>query len=211
VSTLVGMTKLRQMRRNSLFELAFSLVIAVGLALTVQAYAVKPYRVPSGSMEPTLTIGQRVLVNRLSHRLGSSPARGDIIVFMPPASADSQTCANPHEGAGHNAPCGESVAKRSTPPFIKRVVAVGGDSLAIRNGHVVLNGVLQKEPFTAPCGGGPDCNFPVPIRIPKGYVYVMGDNRGDSDDSRFWGPVPVSAVIGAAFATYWPPDRIGAF
>jgi signal peptidase I len=81
--------------------------------------------------------------------------------------------------------------------------------LAIRNGHVVLHGKLQKESFIRPCGGGGGCDFPTPIKIPAGHWFMMGDNRGSSDDSRFWGPVPKSWIIGGAFATYWPPKRIG--
>jgi len=68
---------------------------------------------------------------------------------------------------------------------------------------------MAKEPFTEPCAGGSGCNFPDAIRIPKGYVFLMGDNRGSSDDSRYWGPLPVSRVIGKAFASYWPPSEVG--
>jgi signal peptidase I len=209
MNTLDEMTKLQRMRKNRLFELVFTIAVALGLALTVQAYAVKPFRIPSGSMEPTLKVGERVLVNRASHRLGASPKVGDIIVFMPPAGAGQEICGVGSEGQGSQTPCGASVARRTSPPFIKRVVGVAGDTIAIQDGHVIRNGKLAREPFTAPCGGGPDCNFPNAIRVPPGSVYVMGDNRGNSDDSRFWGPVPVSAVIGEAFASYWPPDRVG--
>jgi signal peptidase I len=101
------------------------------------------------------------------------------------------------------------VSRRGPEAFIKRVVAVGGDTIAIRGGHAIRNGVRAREPFTAPCGGGSGCDFPNAVRVPRGSVFVMGDNRGDSDDSRFWGPVPVSAVIGKAFATYWPLQRLG--
>jgi signal peptidase I len=174
----------------------------------VQAYAVKPYRIPSGSMEPTLDVGQRVLVDRFTHRLGSSPRVGDVVVFHPPVGADSEVCGARATGAGSGTPCAASVGRRDTQTFIKRVVAVGGDSLAIVDGHVVRNGRRAVEPFAAPCRGG-DCSFPRSIRIPRGSVFLMGDNRGDSDDSRFWGPVPVSWVIGRAFATYWPPGRLG--
>jgi signal peptidase I len=183
--------------------------VALFLALTVQAYAIKPYRIPSGSMEPTLTIGQRVIVDRLTHRLGDTPGVGDIIVFNPPSGADDEQCGVSNQGQDTPYPCSRPVSTKSSETFIKRVVAVGGDTLAIQNGHVVRNGHLTKEPFIAGCGGGADCNFPRPITVPKGYVFVMGDNRGESDDSRFWGPVPVSWVIGRAVLTYWPPDRIG--
>jgi signal peptidase I len=199
---------LQRLRRNRWFEMAFTIVVALGLALSVQAYAVKPYRIPSGSMEPTLDVGQRVLVDRFTHRLGSSPHVGDVVVFHPPAGADNEVCGKHGTGAGTQTPCAASVGRPDSQTFIKRVVAVGGDSLAIVQGHVVRNGQRAAEPFTAPCGG-PSCNFPRTIRIPRGSVFVMGDNRGDSDDSRYWGPVPVSWVIGRAFATYWPPDRLG--
>ena len=68
---------------------------------------------------------------------------------------------------------------------------------------------MQSEPFIAPCAGGQGCDLPRPITVPRGYVFCMGDNRGASDDSRFWGPMPEDWVIGEAFATYWPPKRIG--
>ena len=93
--------------------------------------------------------------------------------------------------------------------FIKRVVAVGGDTIAIRNGRVIRNGKPADEPFIEPCGTGSGCDFPQAIRVPEGYVFLMGDNRGGSDDSRYWGPIPVSRIIGKAVVTYWPPSRVG--
>jgi signal peptidase I len=200
---------IRRARSNSLVELVVLVAVALFLAFTVQAYAVKPYRIPSGSMEPTLAIGQRVIVDRLTHRLGSSPHVGDIEVFNPPAGADDEQCGAAGQGEGTSSPCSRPVAKKSSETFIKRVVAVGGDTIAIRNGHVIRNGKLASESFAAACGGGADCNFQQPITVPKGYVFMMGDNRGESDDSRFWGPVPISWVIGKALVTYWPPRRVG--
>ena len=202
---------IRRARSNSLVELVVLVAVALFLALTVQAYAIKPYRIPSGSMEPTLRIGQRVIVDRLTHRLGESPSVGDIVVFNPPDGADAEQCGVSGQGEGTASPCSRPVAQKSSETFIKRVVAVGGDTIAIRDGHAIRNDVQAKEPFAADCGGGSDCNFPNTITVPKGYVFLMGDNRGESDDSRFWGPVPVSWVIGRALVTYWPPDRIGAF
>jgi signal peptidase I len=200
---------LGRLRKNSLFELVFTIAIALGLAFAVQAVAVKPYRIPSGSMEPTLKIGQRVLVNRLSHRLGGQPHVGDVVVFKPPAAANAGICGDPHAGDGTARPCDVPRRGIDSQTFIKRVVAVGGDTIAVRNGHAVRNGRVADEPFTEPCDGGSGCNFPQAIRVPKGYVFLMGDNRGASDDSRFWGPVPVSQVIGKAFASYWPPSQLG--
>src|SRR5690242_4370124 len=146
-------TLIRRGRSNSLVELVFLVVIALFLALAVQAYAVKPYRIPSGSMEPTLAIGQRVIVDRLTHRLGSTPHVGDIVVFNPPAGADEERCGMGGQGEGTSSPCSVPVSRKAGETFIKRVVAVGGDTIAIRNGHAIRNGVLAKEPFAASCGG----------------------------------------------------------
>ena len=203
------MRLLRQRPRNAVFELVFTVVIALGLALCVQAYALKPYRIPSQSMEPTLAVGQRVLVNRLSHRLGSEPHVGDIIVFHPPVGADSEACGDRNSGNGTKQPCARTMPTEDTQNFIKRVVAVGGDTIAIVHGHAIRNGRPAAEPFAAACTDASGCDFPNAIKVPAGHVFVMGDNRGDSDDSRYWGPVPTSWVIGRAFATYWPPGRVG--
>jgi signal peptidase I len=202
---------IQRLRRNTLFELVFTIAVALGLALCVQAYAIKPYRIPSGSMEPTLHIGQRVLVDRLTHRLGESPSVGDVVVFHPPAGADGERCGDSHTGVGTQTPCDRPVSTEDTQNFIKRVVAVGGDTIAVVRGHAVRNGKVAKEPFATNCFGDASCNLPHAVRVPSGYVFLMGDNRGNSDDSRFWGPVPVSWVVGRAIATYWPPDRIGIF
>jgi signal peptidase I len=203
------MSRLAALRRSSLVELIVIVAIAIFLALAVQAYAVKPYRIPSGSMEPTLDIGERVLVQRVTHRLGSSPSVGDIVVFHPPAGADSipAVCG---AGAVEGRPCSGPTSARSDQTFIKRVVAVGGDTVTVRGGLVVRNGRVQPAPFAAACADGDGCDLSTPIKVPAGSVFLMGDNRGNSDDSRFWGPVPVKWVIGEAFATYWPPGRVGA-
>jgi signal peptidase I len=158
-------------------------------------------------MVPTLAIGQRVLTNRLINH----PSVGDIVVFHPPTGADSATpvCGNPDQGPGHPQACDSPTASESTQTFIKRVVGGPGDRISIVNGHVLRNGVRENDPYIAPCGEDPSCTFRKPITIPPGDYFMMGDNRGESDDSRFWGPVPDKWVIGVAFFTYWPPDRIG--
>lgn len=192
---------------KTLFELVVTVAIAIGLALLIQAFIVKPYRIPSGSMEPTLNINQRVLANRLI----SHPSIGDIVVFHPPLGAveGDGICGDPNQGAGHQQACGVPTSKESSTTFIKRVVAGPGDRVLIRGGHVIRNGVAEKDSYIEPCGGAPECDFPKPIVVPAGDYFMMGDNRGQSDDSRFWGPVPDKWVIGVAFFTYWPPDRIG--
>ena len=191
-------------------ELIAIVAFAIGLALLIQAYVVKPFQIPSGSMIPTLEINQRVLVNRLSYHFGD-PSIGDIVVFHPPLGADGPgpTCGAPKETGQA---CPEPVDQKSDTNFIKRVVAGPGDTLSIKDGHPVVNGVQADEPFIKPCTGiGSGCDFPKEITIPPDMYFMMGDNRGASDDSRFWGPVPKDWIIGKAFATYWPPDRIGLF
>jgi signal peptidase I len=192
---------------KSVLELVITVAIAVALALLIQAFIVKPYRIPSPSMVPTLAIGQRVLTNRLIVH----PKVGDIVVFHPPHGADPLTpiCGNPNQGAGHPQACDTPTAQESQQTFIKRVVAGPGDTLRIINGHAYLNGVREKDSYIEPCGDDPSCNFRSAIKIPPGDYFMMGDNRGESDDSRFWGPVPRKWIIGIAFFTYWPPDRIG--
>jgi signal peptidase I len=199
-------TKTASSASGSLLELVLIVAVALGLALGIQAFLVKPYKIPSGSMKPTLTEKQRVLVNRIGARFGD-PEIGSVVVFHPPRGAEANQC-----GSGPPPPdqaCGEPTARRADVNFIKRVVAGPGDRLAVRDGHVVLNGRLQKEPFTLPCEGGEACDLSQEITVPADHYFMMGDNRGSSDDSRFWGPVPREWIIGEAFATYWPPKRIG--
>ena len=195
---------------RGLVELVITVAIAVALALLIQAFIVKPYRIPSPSMVPTLDVGQRVLTNRLA----GNPGVGDVEVFHPPHGADfdNPVCGNPNQGGtgGTNAQaCAKPTAQESTQTFIKRVVGLPGDTIQIVNGHVIRNGVREKDSYIIQCAGTPSCNFGKPIKIPPGYYFMMGDNRGESDDSRFWGPVPSNWLIGTAFFTYWPPDRIG--
>ena len=188
-------------------ELVVTIAVAIGLALLIQALLIKPYKIPSGSMEPTLSINQRVLV----WRLNTHPGLGDIVVFHPPAGADpaEPVCGDPAQGTSRAQACDKPTPSESAQTFIKRVVGLPGDRISIVAGHVLRNGVQEKAPYARSCGGGPDCNFPKTIVVPPGEYFMMGDNRGESDDSRFWGPVPQQWIIGVAFFTYWPPDRIG--
>jgi signal peptidase I len=205
-------TKARKSPAGTLIELAVIVVTALALALGIQAFLVKPYRIPSGSMLPTVRINQRVLVDRLVMDF-SSPHIGDIVVFHPPRNYNDG-CADPDEGenaSGQYAASACKVAWRqpSSQTFIKRVVGLPGDHLSIRNGHVIRNGKREPDAYIVQCAGDAACNFPQTITVPRGEYYMMGDNRPDSEDSRFWGPVPRAWVIGKAFLTYWPPDRIG--
>jgi signal peptidase I len=198
--------KKRSSASSSLLELIMIVAVALGLALGIQAFLVKPYRIPSESMEPTLAKGQRILVNRIGNRFGD-PSVGDIVVFHPPAGAENGDACGTQPGPGEV--CDEPTPERADTNFVKRVVAGPGDRIAVVDGHAVLNGKRQAEPFIRECGPGSDCDFPRPVTVPADHYFMMGDNRGASDDSRFWGPVPREWIIGGAFATYWPPKRIG--
>jgi signal peptidase I len=188
-------------------EVVVIVALAIGLALGIQAFLVKPYQIPSESMEPTLDVGQRVLVNRIFTRLGDDPDRGDVVVFHPPAGADNNQCGAPHK---NGQACPLPTPEEGDTNFIKRVVGLPGDTLAIKDGIPIVNGEPYQGDFEIrACRGLGDCDFPKPITIPPDHYFMMGDNRGASDDSRFWGPVPRDWIIGQAFFTYWPPDRIG--
>ena len=193
---------------SSILELVIIVVVALGLALAIQAFLVKPYRIPSGSMLPTLKIGQRVLVNRLGNRF-NDPKIGEIVVFHPPAGAEGtgDTCGDTNRSPGKA--CDKPTPQKASENFIKRVVGLPGDRLSIQNGHVIRNGKRESDSYIAPCAGGSACNLPQTITVPPDHYFMMGDNRGESDDSRFWGPVPRKWIIGGAFATYWPPKQIG--
>jgi signal peptidase I len=192
---------------KALLELILTIAVAIALALLIQAFIVKPYRIPSESMLPTLAVGQRILANRLINH----PSVGDVVVFHPPSGADPATpnCGSPSQGDGHHQACDMPTAGESSQTFIKRVVGGPGDRISIRDGHVIRNGAREPDPYTEPCGSTGSCNFQQTIVIPPGDYFMMGDNRGSSDDSRFWGPVPDKWIIGVAFFTYWPPDRFG--
>jgi signal peptidase I len=193
---------------GQLVELVLIVGVALVLAFVIQAVLVKPFRIPSESMEPTLDVSQRVLVDRVSFRF-SEPHRGDIVVFKPPAGADDDRCGNPNE-PGNGSPCEKATPGESDQNFIKRVVAVPGDLISVKDNRVYINGKLQDEPFInkkTPCQEL--CNLEHAIRVPPDHFFMMGDNRGQSADSREWGPVPKDSIIGNAFLTYWPPRRVG--
>lgn len=195
----------KQSAGGSLIELVVIVAIALGVALGIQAFLVKPFRIPSESMVPTLEIGQRVLVNRVGEHFGD-PERGDVMVFKPPQGADDNMCGIRHPA---EQPCPRSTPGKSDTNFIKRVVGLPGERLSVERGRVYIDGRPQKEPFIRPDAQCALCNMPEEIVIPKGQYYMMGDNRGASADSREWGPVPKDNMIGNAFATYWPPGKWG--
>jgi signal peptidase I len=180
---------------------------AVVLALLIQQFLVKPYKIPSESMVPTLVKGQRVLVNRLGNNFGE-PKVGQVWVFNPPTGAGLQL---PQEQCGAPRAPGSACVKAAPgelgEAYVKRVVGGPGDRLEVREGHVIRNGKEVDESYAQTCGGEV-CNL-APFTVPADQWFMMGDNRGNSDDGRYWGPVTRDHFIGRAFATYWPPKRIG--
>ena len=211
-----GLAALTGRHGRGMFNLVFTVAIAISLALAVQSYAVKPYVIPSGSMQPTLEIGQRVLVDRFSERIGSDPKIGDVVVFHPPLNAVPEeqpadgSLPRCEEPAEEGAVCSEPGGREAEQAYIKRVVAGPGDRIRVVDGIPLVNGERVEGDFeTVPCRTGSGCDFPTTVTVPAGHYFMMGDNRPNSEDSRFWGPVPRSWILGRAFATYWPPNRLG--
>jgi signal peptidase I len=205
--------------RGLLIELVVIIAVAGALAVLIQSFVIKPYKIPSGSMEPTLEIGQRVLVNRIGTHF-SEPHIGEITVFHPPRGAQQEECGSSRQlvDFADGKACSEPVPEEDTGVnFIKRLVAGPGDEIYISEGHVWRKAPhhehfeKEKDSYIRECGASPACNLRTPIDIPAGHWFMMGDNRGESDDSRYWGPIPTRWIIGEAVATYWPPDRIGVF
>ncbi len=163
--------------------LEFLIIVLVAFALVfgfVRPFVLEAFYIPSESMVPTLEVGDRVFVNKFIYRF-HEPERGDIVVFGSLENGDDD--------------------------LIKRVVAVPGDRVRIHNGVLKVNGETQEEPYVK--AQFPDGTIYGPEKVPEGEVFVMGDNRANSRDSRFFGPVPIDDIEGKAFFRYWPPSRIG--
>lgn len=159
------------------------ILITVAVALVVRALVMEPFTVPTGSMEETIMSGEVVVTEKLSYRFGS-PKAGDVVVFVTPE--DDQTI------------------------LVKRVIATGGQTVDLVGGKVVVDGVELDEPYTlgkpseplARTLPGADVSFP--YTVPEGYVWVMGDNRTNSSDSRYFGAIEESRVFGRGFGVVWP-------
>ncbi len=166
-------------------------VLAFALMALVQATSVQAFRIPSDSMVPTVNTGDRVLVNKWSYRV-HDVNRGDIVVFDKP---DDPALTEDH--------------------LIKRVIGLPGEEVTIDGGHVIIDGRILVEPYlpagtvTSAVGNHP-CLPASPCRVPDGQVWVMGDNRMLSRDSRFFGPIPTATIVGRAFLRVWPLSRVGA-
>jgi signal peptidase I len=146
-------------------------------------------------MEPTLGLGSHVLVQALT----DAPVVGEVVVFHPPVGAVREECGPiPHVIRLGGGACLRPVPEPSNEKFVKRIVAEQGDTISIVEGHLIRNGVRVSEPYIRRCGSSPECTFPTPIVIAAGHWFMLGDNRGESDDSRFWGPIPTAWIIGRA-------------
>jgi signal peptidase I len=187
-----------EIRKKSVVrEYAESIIFALVLALVIRTFVIQAFKIPSGSMEPTLQIGDHLLVNKFIYGVRipftsirlfpwESPQRGDVIVFIYPPDPDKD--------------------------FIKRVIGVGGDTVRMVNKKLYINGVEVPDPHavyskdTSLLGDQQQLDNFGPVTVPPGYLFVMGDNRDHSFDSRFWGFVPLKDVLGKAFTIYWSWD-----
>lgn len=161
------------------------LAIALFIAIFVRILIAEPRFIPSNSMEPTLHVGDRLLIEKVAYYL-HPPRAGDIIVFQPPPQLRE------YGYTGRQA-------------FIKRVIAVPGDTIAVNNHQVILNGVPLQEPYIREA---PAYEMPL-LTVPPDTVFVMGDNRNDSNDSHVWGFLPQANIIGSARFRFWPFDDVG--
>ena len=178
-------TKKKRSAFGALVEFVVIVVVAVGLAFLITNYVVKPYEIPSESMEDTIMAGDRVLSERISYANGS-PKTGDIVTFTDVENPDRV--------------------------LIKRVIATAGQQVDLKSGSVYVDGAKLEEAYTdgkqsLPLSNTHDISYP--YTVPEGYIWVMGDNRTNSSDSRYFGPVPLSNVTGHAFFRYWPLERVG--
>ena len=167
--------------------LEFGLILLVAFALVfgvVRPAIAEPFEIPTRSMAPTIKVDDRVLANKFIYDF-SEPERGDIVVFDVPFQKDA---------------------------YIKRIVGLPGDGIQLQNGKLFVNGEPKNEPYIAaqPClSWKPNTCSYGPVTVPPGTVFVMGDNRAHSYDSRFIGPIPEESIEGEAFLRFWPPGSIG--
>lgn len=186
-----GRTKRRRRGRSWLTELVVIVVVVLGASFLVRTFVVQTFYIPSGSMIPTLQVGDRILVDKLSYHL-HGVGRGDIVVFSKPP-----------------------LEQQNINDLVKRVIGLPGETISSVGGEIYINGKRLAEPWLQPgvkSLPGPNpvpFNLDKPYKIPPGEYYVMGDNRTDSEDSRWFGPIPRSIIVGRAFIRIWPISHIG--
>ncbi|MDT9683850.1 signal peptidase I [Streptomyces sp. TRM76323] len=209
----------RQPERRSRFALSWRTAGLLGLAwavgmLLVSHFLIQPFQIPSGSMEPTLQVGDRVVVNKLAYRFGARPARGDVVVFDGSGSfVRTVPEENPVTGFLRGAAAALGLAEPADTDFVKRVVGVGGDRVRCcdEEGRIEVNGAPVEEEYLYP--GDAPSRVPFDVVVPEGTLWVMGDHRSQSRDSRDHlgapggGMVPVDRVIGRADWIGWPVRR----
>jgi signal peptidase I len=170
-----------------LIEIVETLVLTLIIFFVIQTFVAQPYRVQQQSMEQTLEPDQYVLVDKLTPRFDAYK-RGDIVVFNPP----------------------KSWVQSNGQPYIKRIIGIGGDKIELKDGKVLLNGIALLEPYVYADNGvtqpTEDLMGAGTWLVPDGQLFLMGDHRGNSADSREFGPVDISTVIGRAWLRYWPVD-----
>lgn len=185
-------------------ELPVLVVIAFGAALLIKTFLLQAFYIPSASMEPTLRAGDRVLVEKVGYVFGN-PDRGDVVVF------ERDVGVLPPEDGSFIEDIGDGIRSlfgfptEGSQDFIKRVMATSGDTIESRDGVVYVNGAAVDEPYLPE--GTITNDFP-PYTVLQGEIFVMGDNRANSDDSRSIGGIPADDVIGRAFVLIWPPGEV---
>ncbi|HET6917503.1 MAG TPA: signal peptidase I [Acidimicrobiales bacterium] len=190
-------SEIRPWWRSRAAEDVALVAIAVLVAIVVRAFVAQAYYIPSASMVPQLRIDDRVVVSRLSYDL-HAVHRGDIVVFKAPPALNTE---HGNGGAVRSVLVALGLAEDHTV-LIKRVIALAGETVSGRGGHVYVNDEMVVEPYLPT---GTYTSTFGPFTVPPGDVWVMGDNRGNSEDSRFFGPIPQRTIVGRATWKVWPP------
>lgn len=186
-------------------ELPGLLLTALLVAVLVKTFIVQPFYIPSESMVPTIEPWDRVMANKLAYRFGE-PERGDVVVFLNPNISDEELDETVPEAVIRSVLEAVGVRVRGADDLIKRVVAVEGEEVSVSDGVLHVDGVAMEEPYANDATSMPDFG---PVAVPQGHVFVMGDNRSSSLDSRRFGPIPEDEIVGEAVFRIWPLDRIG--